>query len=240
MKRYTSPILTLLISAALATTAGTSAHAVTSSSKKSASKKKTLASTHSSASSKSSKKVVQADARTKKTIAAAKEAAKLKASDSAVGLKDPDSLYNPANTAYLSNSSQSHSSWLFDFGPKSSDIKYDKRMIMAAEIAAERAHKHSTMRCWAYVKNALVSANVISSRPTTGYAKEAGEELVNKYGFEKLPITDPYQAPLGSVLVYGGKGAGHVEIRTEQGFVSDFTNTHPSRRPLLGVFVKPS
>ena len=30
--------------------------------------------------------------------------------------------------------------------------------------------------------------------------------------------------PLGSVLVYGGKGAGHVELRTAKGFVSDFAS----------------
>jgi hypothetical protein len=148
--------------------------------------------------------------------------------------KDTPSLYDASNAEYVQGKS------LFDFGPKSQNIKYDKRMIMAAEIAAEHAHKHSTMRCWSYVKNALVSAKVISSRPTSGYAKQAGEELQYKYGFKKLPIKDPYAAPLGAVLVYGGKGAGHVEIRTAKGFVSDFTTSNASRRPLLGVYVKPS
>ena len=45
--------------------------------------------------------------------------------------------------------------------------------------------------------------------------------------------------PVGSVLVYGGRGAGHVEIRTEGGFVSDFVSRTPSERPLVGVYVKP-
>jgi hypothetical protein len=41
------------------------------------------------------------------------------------------------------------------------------------------------------------------------------------------------------VLVYDAKrAAGHVEIRTEDGFVSDFRSKIPSRRPLLGVFAK--
>jgi hypothetical protein len=52
-------------------------------------------------------------------------------------------------------------------------------------------------------------------------------------------VSDPYQAPVGAVLVYGAKrAAGHVEIRTENGFVSDFRSKTPSRRPLLGVFAK--
>jgi hypothetical protein len=41
------------------------------------------------------------------------------------------------------------------------------------------------------------------------------------------------------VLVYGAsQAAGHVEIRTQNGFVSDFVSKTPSRRPLIGVFAK--
>src|SRR5205814_9165562 len=89
------------------------------------------------------------------------------------------------------------------------------------------------------VKESLLTSGVISSRPRTEYAKQAGQELVNNYGFRKLPVTDPYQAPVGSVLVYNAnRAAGHVEIRTNDGFVSDFRSKTPSRRPLLGIFVK--
>lgn len=126
------------------------------------------------------------------------------------------------------------------FGPKSGHIRYDRRMIAAAEIAAERAHRHSTEQCWHSVKNALVDAQVIATRPTTEYAKEAGNELEYKYGFTKIRVTSPFDAPIGAVLVYGGRGAGHVEIRTATGFVSDFISLTPSPRPLLGVYVKRS
>jgi hypothetical protein len=125
-------------------------------------------------------------------------------------------------------------------GPKSAGIRYDARMIHAAEIAAERAHRHSTSRCWHSVKNALVDAQVVPSRPTTEYAKEAGTELQTKYGFTKLRVSSPFDAPVGAVLVYGGRGAGHVEFRTTTGFVSDFISPTPSPRPLLGVYVKRS
>lgn len=125
------------------------------------------------------------------------------------------------------------------FGPKSAGIRYDSRMMRAAEIAAARARAHSTSRCWRYVKNALLASNTIDSYPKTAYAKQAATELPLSYGFQKLNIRDPYLAPLGSVLVYGGRGAGHVEIRTKTGFVSDFVSAKPSPRPLLGVYVKP-
>jgi hypothetical protein len=119
------------------------------------------------------------------------------------------------------------------------DRKVDPKLMRAATIADERAHAHSRRQCWHYVKEALLAAGVIRSRPTTAYAKEAGQELVNNFGFKQLPVNDPYQAPIGSVLVYNAsRAAGHVEIRTKDGFVSDFRSKTPSRRPLLGVYVK--
>ena len=119
------------------------------------------------------------------------------------------------------------------------DPRLDKRMVRAASIAQDRSRAHSKSRCWHYVKEALLASGVVSSRPKTILAKQAGEELVRVYGFKKLPIHDPYQAPIGAVLVYGARRApGHVEIRTKTGFVSDFRNKKPSRRPLLGVYAK--
>ena len=119
------------------------------------------------------------------------------------------------------------------------DRQVDPKLMRAATIAEERAHAHSRRQCWRYVKEALLASGVIRSRPTTAYAKQAGQELVNNFGFKKLAVSDPYQAPIGSVLVYNAnRAAGHVEIRTKDGFVSDFRSKTPSRRPLLGVFVK--
>lgn len=120
-----------------------------------------------------------------------------------------------------------------------SEANIDPKLRRAATIAQERAHAHSLSKCWSFVKNALVAAGVVKSRPQTTLAKQAGQELVKNYGFKKLPVSDPYQAPVGSVLVYDAKRApGHVELRTENGFVSDFRSKTPSRRPLLGVFAK--
>ena len=119
------------------------------------------------------------------------------------------------------------------------DTNLDPKLYRAATIAEERASAHSHSLCWRFVKEALVAAGVVRSRPTTLLAKQAGHELVSNYGFKKLPVSDPYAAPVGAVLVYGAnKAAGHVEIRTVDGFVSDFKSRIPSPRPLLGVYAK--
>lgn len=144
-----------------------------------------------------------------------------------------DSLYD-SNNARTPNGNE-----VSIFGPHSAGVKYDSRMLRAARIAQQRARAHSIRRCWSYVKTALLKANVVDSRPGTAYAKQAGYELEHDFGFRKIQVSDPYAAPEGSILVYGGRGAGHVEIRTKTGFVSDFSSKTPSRRPLIGVYVKP-
>jgi hypothetical protein len=145
-----------------------------------------------------------------------------------------DSLFNKAKAKPLTKGQRSL------FGPKSGSFSYDPRMIRAAEIAKRRAQTKTTWHCWKYVKDALLAADVVSSRPTTAWAKQAGDELCRKYGFTKLKITSPYKAPVGAVVVYGGPDAGHVEIRTKDGFVSDFVSRKAYPRPLVGVFVKAS
>ncbi len=122
--------------------------------------------------------------------------------------------------------------------PPASSMVSNRKLVQAADIALNSAHVHSTGSCWRYVKSALLKAEAINSYPKTGYAKQAGLELVHDYGFVRTTISNPFSAPVGSVLVYGGSGAGHVEIRTRTGFVSDFVSAKPSGRPLIGVFVK--
>ncbi|MCX6966611.1 MAG: hypothetical protein NTZ46_02340 [Verrucomicrobia bacterium] len=148
---------------------------------------------------------------------------------------------DPAPSLYDKGSAEKLNSWLTSwFGPKADGVRYDTRMIHAAQIAEERARHHSIRSCWRYVKQALLEANVVDTYPQTSLAKQAGDELIKRHGFRKLSINDPFKAPIGSVLVYGGRGAGHVEIRTKDGFVSDFESRTPSKRPLLGIFVKPT
>ena len=118
------------------------------------------------------------------------------------------------------------------------DPRLDPKLARAATLAQERAHAESQAACWHYVKHALFSAGVIDSYPKTAYAAEAGDELMHSYGFKRLPIHDPYAAPLGAVLVYGNKRHGHVEIRTQPGFVSDYHSKYRCFYPLIAVYGK--
>ena len=118
------------------------------------------------------------------------------------------------------------------------DPRLDPKLARAATLAEERAHAHSQASCWHYVKHALFSAGVISSYPKTAYAAEAGDELMRSYGFKRMPIRDPYAAPIGAVLVYGNKNRGHVEIRTKDGFVSDYHSKYRCFYPLIAVYGK--
>lgn len=118
------------------------------------------------------------------------------------------------------------------------DPRIDPKLTRAATLAQERANAQSHGECWHYVKHALFSAGIITSYPKTAYAAEAGDELMRSYGFRRLPIHDPYAAPVGAVLVYRNGVRGHVEIRTKDGFVSDYHSKYRCGYPLIAVYAK--
>ncbi len=120
------------------------------------------------------------------------------------------------------------------------DPRLDPRLSRAASIAQERSSAHTKARCWRYVKEALLQAGAVSSYPQTAYACDAGRELMSRFGFTRLPMRDPYAAPIGAVIVYGHGigGAGHVELRTKTGFVSDYHSKYKCYYPLLAVYGK--
>ena len=155
-------------------------------------------------------------------------------SGSAIAADAPESHYDRSKARKLTSEEARL------FGPQAGKYNYDARMIRAAEIAAQRARKHSTNYRWRYDKTALRKAGAVKSYPDTTYAKNAATELPHDYGFKKIAVQSPYAAPLGSVLVYGGRDAGHVEIRTRNGFVSDYFSPTPrANRPFIGAFVLP-
>ncbi len=124
--------------------------------------------------------------------------------------------------------------------PAAVDSRIDPSLRRAATIAQERSSARTKARCWRYVKEALLAAGAVSSYPKTNYACQAGEELVRSFGFKKLPMRDPYAAPLGAVIVYGkgAGGAGHVELRTKTGFASDYHSKNRCYYPVLAVYGK--
>jgi LysM repeat protein len=136
--------------------------------------------------------------------------------------------------------------------------------IKAADLAAHRAAGHSSIgRCYAWVKTALQQSGAVADYMPGVAAKGAGPALEQR-GFVNLldqpgaHIRSPYDAPKGAVLVYGAaSGAtdrnakyGHIEIRTDGGFASDYASANARTggaangltgrgRTLIGVYVKP-
>ena len=96
------------------------------------------------------------------------------------------------------------------------DAQIDPKLRRAATIAEERARAHSLIEVLAFREGSAGCCRR-SEVPAANNAGEtsrpgAGEQL----RIQKLPVSNPYEAPVGSVLVYGAKrAAGHVEIRTE-------------------------
>ncbi|MGF1656519.1 MAG: hypothetical protein ACFCU3_06010 [Verrucomicrobiales bacterium] len=114
-----------------------------------------------------------------------------------------------------------------------------RSLVEAMRIAQRNAKKNSVRLCWRYVKKALVEAAVVDRYPGQTFARDAGAELTDRFGFVRLAhVRKPEQAPVGSIIVYGGNGPGHVEFRTPNGFVSDFFSSTPSPRPMTGVYIK--
>lgn len=119
-------------------------------------------------------------------------------------------------------------------------------------------YRGSTYDCAFYVRTALAGTVLPGNIGGLGNAKDMGCNL-QKHGLKNLcgmncgsgaPTCNmnPLSAPPGAVLVYDNVGsachpAGHAEIRTNTGFVSDYFSPRPRNsgnncRRLIGVWVK--
>jgi LysM repeat protein len=113
---------------------------------------------------------------------------------------------------------------------------------MAATIAyaLKKAHKTSQHKCLKYVKTALYATKMIRTYNAVVAAKDFGPSLAAE-GFQNLletkPGTNLRTAPVGSVIIYrpvekqvhnGETIYGHIEIKTESGYVSDYLTRHPT------------
>jgi LysM repeat protein len=113
-------------------------------------------------------------------------------------------------------------------------------MAAAIAYAMKHAHKKSQHLCLRYVKTALKATKMIHTYPDVVAAKDFGPSLAAE-GFKDLlqtkPGTNLRTAPVGSVIIYrpvekqesNGKPVyGHIEIKTESGYVSDYFTEHPT------------
>ncbi len=137
-----------------------------------------------------------------------------------------------------------------------SNLNLDARSVRAADLAERRAGSRSQGLCYRYVKQALQASGAVNTYLAGGSAIQAGPQLerqgyvnlLNRPGFQ---IRSAYDAPVGAVLVYSGGQHGHIEIRTRNGFASDFASPNARTgaaenglsgrgRTLVGVYVLPA
>lgn len=136
--------------------------------------------------------------------------------------------------------------------------------VRAGDYAQSHVLPRSAGKCYRYVKQALQATGAVNTYLEGVAAKGAGPQLekqgfVNVLGKPGANIRSPYDAPPGAVLVYGAapgatdKNAqyGHIEIRTRDGFASDYFSTRARTgdasagldgrgRVLIGVYIKPA
>lgn len=127
------------------------------------------------------------------------------------------------------------------------------RSITIKDGVVSRPHR----KCLRGVKTALLRSGAVSKYLPGEKAKHFGGVL-KKEGFINLLETDykskiksPHDGPVGAVYVYSGGSAGHAEIKTEKGFISDYFSKEPrtgsaanglhgKSRKLIGVYIQGS
>ena len=104
-------------------------------------------------------------------------------------------------------------------------VKANDATVRAAQLALIRSHEHSRAECWGYVKDALVMAGVVKSRPPGIWAIGAVEVLKER-GWHDSPLRD------GCILVYKDSVLpyGHVEFYYKGKYVSDYHSDNPPKR----------
>src|ERR1041384_4210886 len=105
-----------------------------------------------------------------------------------------------------------------------------------------------TLACASFYPRSAAALGFSAPNAKFGYTDTSGKkqsvEVVDKYYPKKIvkpfPKADAQIDPKlrRAATIAEKRAAGHVEIRTETGFVSDFRSKIPPRRPLLGVFAK--
>lgn len=94
--------------------------------------------------------------------------------------------------------------------------------------------KRFTKKCYKYVKTALLKSG-LSTKYLPGAKAVQAKGTLEKEGFVNV-LNDPKikdslnsynDFPTGTILVFSGGKAGHIEVKTDSGFVSDFVNKRP-------------
>jgi len=129
----------------------------------------------------------------------------------------------------------------------------DPRLLVAAEWAVRRARPDSIGKCATYVREAFglagITVHVLPTKPGEGRLygpqyESAGFVAVAQGVVQTRDSTaDGYSPEVGDVAIFQGNaahGAGHVELYTQSGWVSDYKQYHfvPWPKNFAGVSYK--
>tara|TARA_R110000868_G_scaffold136049_11_gene348842 strand:- start:992 stop:2035 length:1044 start_codon:yes stop_codon:yes gene_type:complete len=128
-----------------------------------------------------------------------------------------------------------------------------KRRTERRAIIGRKPADESLGRCLMYVKFAMLEGGFFSSYPSGLYASNFSPALERR-GFVNLmrgngyEITDPKDAPIGSVIVYENtpdpKTPGHIEVKlSDTDYGSDYIDDQPrsetsNNRKIIGIYAK--
>ncbi len=128
-----------------------------------------------------------------------------------------------------------------------------KRRDRRRNIVGSKDSSESLGRCLMYVKFAMLEAGYFGNYPGGMYASDFSPALESR-GFQNLMshdeynITDPEDAPVGSIIVYentpGSTRPGHIEVKLDNGeYGSDYIDDEArsetsSNRKIIGIYVK--
>ncbi len=128
-----------------------------------------------------------------------------------------------------------------------------KRRDRRRQIIGRKTSEESLGRCLMYVKFAMLEAGYFGAYPGGMYASDFSPALESR-GFQNLMthdaynMTDPEDAPIGSIIVYentpGSTRPGHIEVKLDNGeYGSDYIDDQArsetsSNRKIIGIYAK--
>lgn len=121
-------------------------------------------------------------------------------------------------------------------------LKTGITQILGSKGKVERGKKPKTFfrgYCYRYVKKALLRSGLTTKYLKGAKAYEAAKGPLDKEGFTDVLkdkeirsfISTLNDLPNGTILVYNGGKAGHIEVKTHLGYISDSI----SERPVIGL-----
>ena len=123
--------------------------------------------------------------------------------------------------------------------PAGESLSYCARYVGAALVESGLAERYPERHAINYHEPFYDHGAVL---PNLGF-----ENIIADLSVENREFADPSQIPIGAIIVYEGGSYGHIEVKTDTGYISDFVaeqplsqSNHTERiRTPVGVYLPP-